>query len=208
MFQPTRLKANSNTNIFFLSALALVLISVTGCGVTSDQNIQTNSTQTTTSNAAPAAPVVEAIVDVRPAEVKKADPVKTKIPPAAPPADIQAAEVKQTEPVETKTPPAVPSSVYKDGTYSATGEYRSPAGPEAIGVTLTLKNDIVVEAVVEAKATATKSQMMQADFIANYKQFVIGKNIDEVVLGKVSGSSLTPKGFNEAVTKIKAEAKK
>jgi hypothetical protein len=42
---------------------------------------------------------------------------------------------------------------------------------------------------------------------ADYKQYVVGKKIDEVQLTKVSGSSLTPQGFNDALAKIKAEAK-
>jgi hypothetical protein len=36
---------------------------------------------------------------------------------------------------------------------------------------------------------------------------VVGKNIDEVNLGKVSGSSLTPIGFNNAIEDIRSQAK-
>ena len=36
---------------------------------------------------------------------------------------------------------------------------------------------------------------------------VVGKNIDEVAITKVAGSSLTPKGFTDALEKIKADAK-
>jgi hypothetical protein len=35
---------------------------------------------------------------------------------------------------------------------------------------------------------------------------VVGKNISELQLTKVSGSSLTPQGFMDALEKIKAEA--
>ena len=59
---------------------------------------------------------------------------------------------------------------------------------------------------VEVKATRPISKTRQTDFAANYKSFVEGKNIDEVSLTKVSGSSLSPKGFNDAVEQIKEQA--
>ena len=96
---------------------------------------------------------------------------------------------------------------YKDGTYSATGNYNSPGGAETIGVMIVLKNGIIVDSTVTPMAFRPASKMIQADFTANYKQFVTGKNIDEVNLDKVSGSSLTPIGFNDALTQVKAQAK-
>lgn len=99
------------------------------------------------------------------------------------------------------------SSMYKDGTYEMVGNYVSPGGPETVGATVTLANDIITDTTIEVQATRPTSKEKQEDFAANYKPMVIGKNIDEVVLTKVSGSSLTPKGFNDALEKIKAEAK-
>lgn len=99
------------------------------------------------------------------------------------------------------------SSMYKDGTYEMVGNYVSPGGPETVGVTVTLANDVITDTTIEVQATRPTSKEKQEDFAANYKPMVIGKNIDEVVLTKVSGSSLTPKGFNDALEKIKAEAK-
>lgn len=71
---------------------------------------------------------------------------------------------------------------------------------------LTLVNDVVTAATVTAKATDETSMMYQNTFIAGYKTFVVGKNIADVQLGKVSGSSLTPRGFNDAVSAIKTQA--
>ncbi len=108
---------------------------------------------------------------------------------------------------------AVPSEamtmegVYKDGEYSAEGDYTSPGGEESIDVTLTLKDGIVEDAEVTSNATRPISKKMQTSFIEGYKEQVVGKKLDEINLGKVSASSLAPKGFNDAVTKIKAEAK-
>jgi hypothetical protein len=100
------------------------------------------------------------------------------------------------------------SSVFKDGTYTTVGTYNSPAGSEELGVRVTLKDDIIVETESTVKATVPPSVKMQQVFIANYKPLVIGKKITEVHLTKVSGSSLTPAGFNNALVKIEAQAKR
>lgn len=97
--------------------------------------------------------------------------------------------------------------IYKDGSYSATGSYQSPEGTESIGVSLVLKNDVVITSTVVGNATGGISQRYQGIFIDNYKQYVIGKEISTLSLNKVSGSSLTPIGFNNAVRTIRAKAK-
>lgn len=96
---------------------------------------------------------------------------------------------------------------YKSGTYTVDGSYTSPAGPEMIAVKLTLKDNIVTSAEVTPKAVAPMSQRFQGQFISGYEQYVIGKNIDQINVSVVSGSSLTPQGFNDALAKIKAQAK-
>ncbi len=111
-----------------------------------------------------------------------------------------------TETTSNETVTPAKQSVYRDGTYNATGVYTSPGGAEKIGVTLTLKGDVITAAEVQKMATIEVSVKMQTVFADNYKQQVIGKNISEVKLDKVSGSSLTPKGFNDAVAKIKVQA--
>lgn len=95
---------------------------------------------------------------------------------------------------------------YKDGTYEAVGEYSYHSGTESIDVTVTLKGGVIEDVDVVAQAKAPISKEKQEDFIANYKEQVVGKNIDEVKLGKISGSSLTPIGFNAALEEIKAQA--
>ncbi len=97
-------------------------------------------------------------------------------------------------------------SEYKDGTYEATGTYTSPAGEEEIDVTITIEGGKITDTESVSKATNPKSVAMQGVFIENYKSLVVGKSLDEVVLDKVAGSSLTPKGFNDAVEQIKQEA--
>ncbi len=96
---------------------------------------------------------------------------------------------------------------YKDGKYVATGNYTSPAGDESVEVKITLKSNVITEAEVISKATKPKSITMQNLFIGGFMEMVVGKNINEVKLDKVSGSSLTSKGFNDAIEKIKTVAK-
>ncbi len=98
-------------------------------------------------------------------------------------------------------------STYKDGTYTAVGSYMSPGGKDSVTVSLTLKNDIVVDSSVTNGANDSTSSRYQNFFISGYKQYVTGKKISDIHLDVVSGSSLTSRGFNEAVTNIEAQAK-
>lgn len=95
---------------------------------------------------------------------------------------------------------------YKDGTYEAEGEYVSPGGPEQVGLKLTLKDGVVTDSTFTPMAERPMSVTFQGQFAGGYKEFVVGKRIDEINITKVSGSSLTPKGFTDALAKIKAEA--
>ena len=116
--------------------------------------------------------------------------------------------VEEQQPAtSTQQPVAITNASYKNGNYSAIGDYISPGGAEQVGVTLTLTDDIITDVNFEVKAERPVSLKRQEAFAADYKQFVVGKKINEVELTKVSGSSLTSKGFNDALAKIKAEAK-
>lgn len=119
---------------------------------------------------------------------------------------VQPEVVETTGEVTTTQTPRAKTSTYKDGTYTATASYNSPGGMDQIKVTLTLKNDVVMDVTTTASGDKT-SERYQAMFLADYKQYVVGKNIASVKLDKVSGPSLTPAGFNDALAKIKAQAK-
>lgn len=98
------------------------------------------------------------------------------------------------------------SSQFQDGEYTAVGNYTSPGGAEQVGVTVVLVDGVITESQVEVKATRPISKTKQEDFAANYQEQVVGRNIEEVELTKVSGSSLTPKGFNDALEQIRLQA--
>ena len=114
------------------------------------------------------------------------------------------------EVIESQTPAASSmeqtTGVYKDGTYSVAGNYVSPGGPRTLNVKITLANGVISAAEVKATATDATSKRFQGEFVDNFKPMVIGKNIDEVTLTKVAGSSLSPKGFNDALSKVKTKA--
>jgi uncharacterized protein with FMN-binding domain len=117
------------------------------------------------------------------------------------------AMMRSSEPAAMDSSAAAHQSAYKDGTYTADGTYVSPAGSEQVGVTLMLADGIVTDAQFEGKAKNPASVRMQGQFSQGYKAMVVGKPIDELNLSVVNGSSLTPKGFMDAVAKIKTEAK-
>ncbi len=112
-----------------------------------------------------------------------------------------------TTTVSQTTTTVTTNSAYKDGTYSASGSYMSPGGEDSVQVTLTLKNDDITSINTTASAGDGTSRRYQSSFLSGYKQYVIGKNIADINLTSISGSSLTPIGFDEALTQIKAEAK-
>lgn len=107
--------------------------------------------------------------------------------------------IDQTE----KTPS---SSNYKDGSYNAIGNYISPGGAETIKVSVTLADGVITDATVEPQAFRPNSIKFQGLFAGNCKPMIVGKNIDDVKLDKVAGSSLAPKGFNDALSQIKIKA--
>lgn len=103
-------------------------------------------------------------------------------------------------------PPPPSRTPYKDGTYSSQGSYITPGGRESIGLTVMLKNGIIEVANLQQQASGGDTVLYQRKFASGYKAEVIGKNIDEVKLNRVAGSSLTSNGFNDALEHIKTDA--
>ncbi|MDQ0768642.1 uncharacterized protein with FMN-binding domain [Pseudarthrobacter defluvii] len=95
---------------------------------------------------------------------------------------------------------------YKDGTYTADGNYVSPNGTETVGVQLTLAAGKVADVEITQHPSNPNTRKFQGEFAGGIAAQVVGKNIDELNVSKVAGSSLTSGGFNQAVEKIKSEA--
>ncbi|SDK82856.1 FMN-binding protein [Arthrobacter sp. ok362] len=95
---------------------------------------------------------------------------------------------------------------YKDGTYSADGNYTSPNGIETVGVELTLAGGTVSDVRITQHPSNPNTRKFQGEFASGIQAQIVGKKLDELQVSKVAGSSLTSGGFNEAVAKIKSQA--
>jgi uncharacterized protein with FMN-binding domain len=93
---------------------------------------------------------------------------------------------------------------FADGIYTATGEYGGQ--PSHITVKATLKEGVITAVTVTPHAYVPRSLELQRAFAAAVPKIVIGKRIDQVRVGKLAGSSGTPKGFNDAIRQIRAQA--
>jgi uncharacterized protein with FMN-binding domain len=99
------------------------------------------------------------------------------------------------------------AGTYADGTYTAKGGYQSPNGPETIELTITLAGNVISDVVVTPGATNGTSTRYQGQFAEGVGAETIGKSLDELQVSRISGSSLTSGGFNEALNSIKADAR-
>lgn len=99
------------------------------------------------------------------------------------------------------------SGSYKNGTYTEQGNYSSPGGQETISVSLTIKDDAVKAVTVKTVKADPTAQQYEAQFIGGISGAIVGKKIDDLHVTQVAGSSLTSQGFDDALTKIKADAK-
>ncbi|MEI6511309.1 MAG: hypothetical protein WCO25_04685 [Candidatus Uhrbacteria bacterium] len=104
------------------------------------------------------------------------------------------------------SPVAVAAASYKDGVYSTTGNYAAPSGQESIDVTLTVKDGAITAAAVKANAENPVSKKFQDGFVTGCQMMVVGQKLSDLSLSNVSGSSLTPKGFNDALAEIRTQA--
>lgn len=96
---------------------------------------------------------------------------------------------------------------YKDGDYDAQGSYITPGGSESIDLSVTLVDGVVTSATITQNAITGEAKEFQSRFASGFGDEVKGKNIDEINLSRVAGSSLTPIGFNSALEDIKNEAR-
>lgn len=86
-----------------------------------------------------------------------------------------------------------------NGTFHLTSTYNSPAGPEPLDATVTIKNDVITAVEAKNVAHAVKSKMYQDMFISGIAGQVVGKNIADVKVTYVNGSSLTAQAFDKAL---------
>jgi len=107
---------------------------------------------------------------------------------------------------ESTTTTSTDTAAYKDGTYSATGSYATPGGTESIDLTVTIKDGVITATTLDENGQSGDSKQYQARFASGYEDLVVGKNVNDVSLSRVAGSSLTSNGFNRALEQIKTDA--
>jgi uncharacterized protein YlzI (FlbEa/FlbD family) len=95
---------------------------------------------------------------------------------------------------------------YTNGEYQVEGLYSG--GKKSIIVNVKLTDDAIEQVEVTPNTTIRMSLGLQKKFAAAISGEVVGRSIDEIHLDKLAGSSLTTKGFNDALEKIKSEATK
>lgn len=95
---------------------------------------------------------------------------------------------------------------YADGTYTAEGLYQTPETLERVTVTIMLEEGVIADVEVVGDPQAAESRQFQGEFIGGISDEVVGRSIDEISVQRVAGSSLTSRGFNEAVEAIKEQA--
>lgn len=111
-----------------------------------------------------------------------------------------------TPPTNEPAPASNAATLYKNGTYTQDGLYTTPAGDEKVTIQLTIQDDVITSSAFTGYATHPASVRWQGAFSQGMPDQVVGKRVDDVSLTVVSGSSLTPKGFMDALAKIQAEA--
>lgn len=119
--------------------------------------------------------------------------------------DAEPATDSTTSSTATEPATSATSGEVNDGTYEGAGSYANPGGVSEVHVTMKIADGKVSEVEVEPGATGTSLQYQQK-FISGIAAEVVGKSLDEIKVSKVSGSSLTSQGFNQALDQIKAEA--
>lgn len=181
-----------------LAVLIVIVVIVTGVIISSrkkpaDELASTTALPVTTNDIPATSPDASQVSDEQPSQSN--DTATTNTP------------AHQTTTETAPAPVTTPSTTYRNGSFSATGSYSSPGGNQTITIEVTIKDDVVVASSAQSGATDEESDEFQDKFISGYKQHVVGKKVDSVSLSRVSGSSLTSQGFNNALSKIRTQAR-
>lgn len=134
-----------------------------------------------------------------------ADGITSTEPVAATNTNDAATLAAEPAPAAAESTPAS-STIYKDGTYTATQKYSTPEDTESIRVTVTVKSDVITEVSASPSALSRDSKEYANAFVNNYKTYVVGKSLKGLKLNRVSGASLTTQGFNNAIITIQSQA--
>lgn len=125
----------------------------------------------------------------------------TQETPPTPDATAPTAESTGTATTATGTT----TSKVLNGTFRFTDKYMTPGGEEPMDVTVTIANGVITAVEAKNVATLPKSVPFQDKFIAGIAGVVVGKNIKDVEITNVNGSSLTAQAFNKALNNLELQ---
>lgn len=115
-------------------------------------------------------------------------------------------EPADASPTTSETADDASPAAVSDGDYSAEGSYSNPGGQSEVQVDLTITDGKIADIKVTPQASNGTSKGFQQKFAGGIADEVVGKSLDGLDVSKVSGSSLTSQGFNQAIDQIKADA--
>ena len=116
------------------------------------------------------------------------------------------ATAEPDEPAESPEPVDADDTVYRDGDYSATGWYGSL--PSHHDVTLSIEGDAVTAVEISTPAEDTTSLGYQERFAAALPEAIVGREVDDLAVDRLAGSSGCSEGFMDALAQIKEQARK
>lgn len=98
------------------------------------------------------------------------------------------------------------TTVYRDGTYTASKVYNVPHAQNTIDVTITVEGEIVTAISVNDDYTDHESAEYISSFESAIKSKVVGKKLADISLSRVGGASLTTSAFSSALGIVKSDA--
>jgi len=132
---------------------------------------------------------------------------QTAVQPAVPEGTAETVVPTPTPAPSPAPAPQASSKVLADGVYKESGTYQSPAQSETVEFAFTIKDGVVEKVERVSTSTMNTSNMFQGLFTDGIQQEIVGKKLSEIgTFDRVNGSSLTPKGFNMALAKLKAQS--
>lgn len=104
--------------------------------------------------------------------------------------------------------PGAAGTVFRDGDYASTGRYLTPGGNESIEVTLRVRGGVITAATSRTEALSPTARQFQEQFRVAIAAQVVARPLSSVTVDVVAGASLTSLGFNDALARIRTEARR
>ncbi|MFA7285052.1 MAG: hypothetical protein WC004_04515 [Candidatus Absconditabacterales bacterium] len=122
--------------------------------------------------------------------------------------DTAAVTTTGTEETTTPTPDTTGTTTTAstlNGTFKFADKYMTPGGEEPMDVTVTIVDGVITAVEAKNVAILPKSVSFQDKFIAGVAGVVVGKNVSDVEITNINGSSLTAQAFNKALNNLELQ---